>query len=100
MSLTPQDVRNVGALARLALTDSDVELLTPQLNDLLEQFERLQRLDTTGVPATSHAVPVIAYLREDEITPSLPKRVVLAMGPEVDEILGGFVVPQVLAGDA
>jgi aspartyl-tRNA(Asn)/glutamyl-tRNA(Gln) amidotransferase subunit C len=100
MALSLDEVRKVGSLARLALTDDEVEHLTPQLNDLLAQFERLQAVDTTGVPAMSHAVPVVAFLREDVVVPSLPKAVVLAMGPEVDELLGGFVVPQVLAGDA
>ena len=54
----------------------------------------------SSVTVMVYAVPVVAFLREDVIVPSLLKAVVLAMGPEVDELLGGFVVPQVLAGDA
>lgn len=96
MALTPDDVRSVGSLARLALTDEETERLTHQLNDLLAQFARLQELDTETVPPLSHAVPVAAVLREDEVRPSLPRERVLAMGAKVDEWLGGFIVPQVI----
>ena len=96
MALTPDEVRKVGELARLALTDPEVERLTHQLNDLLDQFARLQQLDTDNVPTTSHAVAVQAALREDEVRPSLPREAVLALGKHVDEYMGGFIVPQVI----
>jgi aspartyl-tRNA(Asn)/glutamyl-tRNA(Gln) amidotransferase subunit C len=96
MALTPEEVRNVGHLARLALADDEVERLTHQLNDLLDQFARLQELDTDEVPTTSHAVAVQAALREDEVRPSLPREAVLALSKNVDEYLGGFIVPQVI----
>ena len=96
MALTPDDVRSVGSLARLALTDDETERLTHHLNDLLLQFARLQELDTDDVPPMSHAIPVAALLREDVVRPSLPRPAVLAMGPQVDDDLGGFIVPQVL----
>lgn len=70
--------------------------MTHHLNDLLEQFAQLQQLDTDGVPPLSHAVPVAARLRDDVVTPSLPREAVLAMGPQVDEEMGGFIVPQVI----
>ena len=63
---------------------------------LLLQFARLQELDTDDVPPMSHAIPVAALLREDVVRPSLPRPAVLAMGPQVDDELGGFIVPQVL----
>ena len=96
MALTPDDVRSVGSLARLALTDDETERLTHHLNGLLEQFARLQELDTDDVPPMSHAIPVAALLRKDVVRPSLPRSAVLAMGPQVDDELGGFIVPQVL----
>lgn len=96
MALTPDEVRKVGTLARLALSDGEIDRLTHQMNDLLDQFARLQELDTEDVPPTSHAVPVQALLREDVITPSLPKDVVLKLTAHVDEYLGGFIVPQVI----
>lgn len=96
MALTPEAVRHVGTLARLALSEDEIERLTHQMNDLLNQFARLQELDTEDVPPTSHAVPVQALLREDEVKPSLPKDVVLHLTKHVDEYLGGFIVPQVI----
>ena len=96
MALTPDEVRGVAGLARLELTDDETGRLTHHLNDLLAQFVRLQELDTTDVPPTSHAVPVQALLRDDVARPSLPREAVLANGPQVDHELGGFVVPQVL----
>lgn len=99
MALTTEDVRKVGTLARLALADDEIATITPQLNDLLDQFARLQQLDTTGVLPTSHAVPVTALLRSDEITPSLSQADVLKLTSHTDEIMGGFIVPQVLGGD-
>ncbi len=96
MALTPDEVQKVGTLARLSLTSDEAQALTPHLNDLLGQFARLQTLDTTGVAPTSHAVPVEARLRPDVAAPSLPRDTVLALGPQTDADLGGFIVPQVL----
>lgn len=96
-SLTSDDIRKVGTLARLALSDEEISRFTNQINDLLDQFARLQELDTDGVEAMSHAVPVAALLREDEAKPSLPRDVVLSQGPKTDPWMGGFIVPQVMS---
>ena len=96
MALTADEVRGVGNLARLALDDNEVNRLTPQLNDLLLQFARLQELDTDGVPPLSHPVPVTATLREDVVRPSLPTARVLALSEHSDADFGGFIVPQVI----
>ena len=99
MALTPQEVRQVSVLARLNLTGGEAERLTHHLNDLLAQFDTLQALNTEGVAPTSHAVPIKALLREDDIQPSLSRDAVLGLSKHVDELLGGFIVPQVLPGD-
>jgi aspartyl-tRNA(Asn)/glutamyl-tRNA(Gln) amidotransferase subunit C len=99
MALTPQEVRQVSVLARLNLADDEAERLTHHLNDLLAQFDTLQSLNTEGVAPTSHAVPIKALLREDEIQPSLSRDAVMGLSKHVDELLGGFIVPQVLPGD-
>lgn len=96
MALTRDEVKGVGVLARLALTDEETDRLTHHLNDLLGQFAHLQELDTEAVAPTSHAVPVEATLREDVARPSLPRAAVLANGPQVDTEQGGFIVPQVI----
>lgn len=99
MTLTPQEVCQVSVLARLNLTGDEAERLTHHLNDLLAQFDTLAALNTDGVEPTSHAVPIKALLREDEIQPSLSRESVLSLSKHVDELLGGFIVPQVLPGD-
>ena len=99
MALTPEEVRQVGVLARLTLADDEAERLAHQLSDLLARFDTLQGLDTKGVEPTSHAVPIEALLRDDEITPSLSRESVLALSSHTDLLLGGFIVPQVLPGD-
>ena len=61
--LTRTDVQRIAALAHLKLTDPETELFTRQLGDILSYFDRLQQIDTTGVPATTHPVtsaPVMA----------------------------------------
>jgi aspartyl-tRNA(Asn)/glutamyl-tRNA(Gln) amidotransferase subunit C len=97
MALTPDDVKKVGGLARLALTEAEIDRYTHQMNDLLEQFNRLQELNTEDVPPMSHAVPVAAYLRPDEAKASLPRDVALEQGPKTDPWMGGFIVPQVMS---
>ncbi|MBC8139255.1 MAG: Asp-tRNA(Asn)/Glu-tRNA(Gln) amidotransferase subunit GatC [Fibrella sp.] len=97
MALTSDDIKKVGTLARLALSETEIDRYTHQMNDLLNQFERLQELDTDDVPAMSHAVPVAALLRDDMIKPSLPREIALAEGPKTDPWMGGFVVPQVMS---
>lgn len=101
MALSPEEVRAVGHLARLALSDEETERFARQINGLLEQFARLQELDVGGVEPTAHAVPVAAVLREDGVRPSLPREEVLALQREkhVDQWMGGFKVPQVI-GDS
>ncbi len=94
--LSRDDVKSVARLARLELADEEADRLTHHLNDLLVQFARLQELDTEGVPPTSHAVPVRARLRPDVVLPSLPREAVLANGSQVDEEMGGFIVPRVI----
>jgi aspartyl-tRNA(Asn)/glutamyl-tRNA(Gln) amidotransferase subunit C len=99
MSLTPHDVRQVGVLARLSLDDAEAERMAHHLNGLLGQFDKLQELNTEGIPPTSHAVPVTALLREDAVQPSLGRDDVMKLTKHVDPMLGGFIVPQVLPGD-
>src|ERR1043165_4154486 len=59
MSLTPDEVRKVALLSRLELDDEELARQTRRLNQLLEQFAKLQELDVTGVEPTSHSFPVV-----------------------------------------
>jgi len=94
MPLTPEEVEHVALLGRLELTSEEREIFTSQLNSILEHFEQLRQLDTTGVPAMSHAIAMLNVLREDEPSPSLPPEEVLQNAP--DQASGCFRVPRVI----
>ena len=94
MKLTPEQVEHVSLLARLELTKEEREQFTTQLNAILEHFEQLQRLDTAGVPPTSHPIPLANVFRADEVQPSLPAEEALANAP--DRTTDAFRVPRVV----
>ena len=87
--LSRADVEHVAALARLALTDDEIEHFTAQLEVILEHAAQIAALDTHDVPPTAHPLPVVNVLRADEVRPSLPRDEVLAMAPAA----GGRSVP-------
>jgi aspartyl-tRNA(Asn)/glutamyl-tRNA(Gln) amidotransferase subunit C len=92
--LTAGDVSQVASLSRLELDDEEIERQGHHLNQLLEQFAKLQELDVTGVEPTSHAFTVVNVFRGDEALPSLPREEVLSNAPESRD--GCFVVPRIL----
>jgi aspartyl-tRNA(Asn)/glutamyl-tRNA(Gln) amidotransferase subunit C len=92
--LTRADVEHVARLARLALSDEEIERYTEQLAVILEHAADVASLDTTGVPPTAHPVPLFNVFRADEPRPSLPRDAVLAMAPEAED--GRFRVPRIL----
>ncbi|MSQ11572.1 MAG: Asp-tRNA(Asn)/Glu-tRNA(Gln) amidotransferase subunit GatC [Dehalococcoidia bacterium] len=81
MPLTKQDVIHVATLCRIALTPAEVEQLSTQLSNILEQFEVLKELDTAGVPPTSTALPLVSVMRDDEPRDASPKEDVLQNAP-------------------
>jgi aspartyl-tRNA(Asn)/glutamyl-tRNA(Gln) amidotransferase subunit C len=92
--LTLEQVRNVAALARLELSETEQSRLTGQLNDILQQFSRLQELDTTDIPPTSHSLSLQNVLRSDVVTGSLSREDATANAPEKRD--GNFIVPQIV----
>ena len=66
MPIDPAQVEHIAALARIALTDAEKEAFARQLSDILDQFEVLQALDTTGVEPTAHVAGLDTVLRDDE----------------------------------
>jgi aspartyl-tRNA(Asn)/glutamyl-tRNA(Gln) amidotransferase subunit C len=89
-------VLHVARLARLELTEPEVERMTVELSRVLEHIERIGELDLEGVPPTSHVVEVVGALRPDVPRPSLPHEVALASAPLVLD--DGFAVPSPQAG--
>ncbi len=86
----------IAKLARLELSDDEVELFTRQLTDILRYAEDVQRVDTSGVPPTSHVVPRPTVLRDDLPRPSIDRAAVLAGAPGAARDAGLFRVPKVL----
>src|SRR5436305_7784666 len=84
-------VLHVARLARLQLTDEEIDRMSSELSNVLGHFEKIQELDLEGVSPTSHVIDVSNALRPDEHTPSLPAEVALASAPE--PLQGGFGVP-------
>jgi aspartyl-tRNA(Asn)/glutamyl-tRNA(Gln) amidotransferase subunit C len=82
MAITKDEVLHVARLARLALTDEEVERLTEQLGAILDAVSKVSELDLTDVPPTSHPLDLVNVWDEDEPQPSLPLDDVFANAPE------------------
>ncbi len=94
MKITKQEVKRVAALARLELSEEEIEKLTPQLDNILSYVAKLDELDTTGVPVTTHTQSQVNAFREDEVRESLPREKALANTAK--ENGEAFVVPKVV----
>ncbi len=89
-------VLHVARLARLDLTETEVERMAAELSHVLDHIEKIRELDLGGVPPTSHVVEVLDAMRPDEPRPSLPVEKVLEAAPE--PVGDGFGVPSPGAG--
>jgi aspartyl-tRNA(Asn)/glutamyl-tRNA(Gln) amidotransferase subunit C len=85
------EVLHVARLARLALSEDEVERMSRELSVVLDHIAKISELDLEGVPPTSHVVEVENALREDEPGPSLTREQALAAAPAVEA--DGFLVP-------
>ena len=81
MKLSREEVLHIARLARLGLTEAEVDRLSEQLSHILESFEVLQQVDTTDVPPTSQAIALQNVLKDDEPAPSLTPDEILANAP-------------------
>jgi aspartyl-tRNA(Asn)/glutamyl-tRNA(Gln) amidotransferase subunit C len=86
-----EQVLHVARLARLALSDDEVERMAGELSGILDHIERIGELDLDGVEPTSHVVALENVLRADEPAPSLPRERALAGAPDATD--AGFRVP-------
>jgi aspartyl-tRNA(Asn)/glutamyl-tRNA(Gln) amidotransferase subunit C len=86
-----EQVLHVARLARLRLSDEEIERMIAELSGVLGHIEKIGELDLEGVPPTSHVVEVTNALRPDEPRPSWPREVMLAAAPAVAD--DGFEVP-------
>lgn len=86
-----EEVLHVARLARLALSEDEIEPIARELSAVLDHIAKIAELDLTSVPPTSHVVEVTGALRPDEPRPCLSRELALAQAPAVSD--GGFLVP-------
>ncbi len=89
-----QEVMRMARLARLELSEGEIELYQRDLTSFLTSGKKLQQVDVTEVEGTSHAVLVTHELRQDKVGTSLSQDAVLSAGPQVEE--GFFKVPRIV----
>ena len=82
MKLSREEVLHIALLARLGLIETEVARLSEQLSNILENFEILQQVDTSGIPPTAQSIALQNVVSDDEVAPSLPQDEVLANAPQ------------------
>ena len=94
MGFTPEVVRHVAELARLELTDEEVERYARELTSILDYVAQLQELDLDDVEPTTHVVDLVCRLRPDEVAQPLTREQALANAPAVEQ--DQFKVPRII----
>lgn len=94
MKITKEEVERVAHLARLNLSVQELEIMTGQLDTILSYVAKLDELDTTDVPAMTHAFSVSNAFREDRVTDSLTRTEALVNSPCQNG--EAFVVPRII----
>ena len=98
MALTTDDVAQLAALARIELTDQELERMAPELAIILEAVASVSEVADADVPPMSHAMPLTNVYREDVVRTGLTQEQALAGAPATDE--GKFLVPRILGEEA
>ena len=96
-AISRADVAHLAGLARISMTDAELDAMAGQLDAILHAVGRVQEVAAADIPPTSHAVPLTNVLRADERVPSLAPEDALAAAPEAEE--QRFRVPRILDED-
>jgi aspartyl-tRNA(Asn)/glutamyl-tRNA(Gln) amidotransferase subunit C len=94
MAVSREEVLHIASLARIGVTDDEVDRLSTQLSSILDHFAALQELDTNDVPPTSSPFPLVNVMRDDAPSDSLPHEETIANAPDTED--GFFRVRAVL----
>ena len=94
MKITKSEVEHVARLARLELTEEEKARMLAQLDSILRYMEKLNELDTRDVEPTSHVLPIVNVMREDELRPCLSQEEALANAPDRYDVF--FRVPKII----
>jgi len=82
MKLSYEQVRHIAWLARLGLSEEEVEKFSLQLSNILENFEILKEIDTADVPPATHTIPLQNVIRKDDVAESYPQAEILLNAPK------------------
>ncbi len=85
MKLDRDVVLHISKLARVELTDAEVETFSEQLSEIIGHFDALNAVNTDGVEPTAHTLPIENVMADDRSRPSLPQEQVLALAPSTDD---------------
>lgn len=96
--LSREELAHLARLARLAVTDEELDLFAEQLDVILDAVAHVGEAAAEDVTPTTHAVPMTNVTRPDVVTPCLPRDVVLAEAPAAED--GRFRVPRILGEEA
>ena len=94
MNISQKDVEHVARLARLTVVPEELEALTGQMDAILGYVEKLNELDTEGIEAMAHAVPMLNAFREDKLKPAMGIERALQNAPVAENEC--FTVPKVI----
>ena len=94
MSVDAKTVRHIAKLARIAVSDAEVEALAPELSNILGWIEQLQEVDVAGVEPMTAVIPNILRLRDDVVTEGDIRDEILLNAPAAEH--GFFAVPKVI----
>lgn len=94
MSLNNTDVRKIARLARLAMSETEIETARAQLSGIFELIAEMQAVDTTAIEPMSHAQDVSQRLREDRVTETNQREAFQTIAPQTEA--GLYLVPQVI----
>lgn len=97
-TLSRDRVAHLAGLARIDLSDAELDHLAPQLQVIIESVARVSEVADADVPPTSHPVPMTNVFRDDELRPGLTAEEALAAAPAVEQ--QRFSVPRILAEEA
>lgn len=97
-SITRDEVAYLAHLARIDLTDAELDHLAPQLAQIIESVATVSEVATDEIPPSSHAISLTNVFRRDEVRPSLSPEEALSGAPEVEQ--QRFSVPRILAEEA
>lgn len=85
MKLSPEEVQHIALLARLGLSDAEVEQFRLQLSNILENFEILNQVEITDLPPTAQSIALQNVFRPDEAKTSFPVEDILANAPQKED---------------